>query len=371
MLHQTVGVAGVFMQHIVVMAVPAGVPWEIGWRVAGGVGAGSGLSTVAAGGPIIQIDLGPGTIEGIEVINIGYGRTMAGKTEHLSVSIIAPLWIDAGMTDGAGAFFGHRIVAATILKDHILDLINMVSRVDMAILVHRPDRCLPLDVTNDTGAIIGFNCEKVAIFTGELGLQVADVGVGPIGSRPGIFVHRRGVDPFLAERPSGYYRLAIRTVMTGAAIALMAVTGIAMRDIGGPVQVGDHRIDGGAITVAVEIIAVLSVAVVARIGPTGNLPLGIDDHIDLLVDMLTARLDRAGHTGRSKMTIFAGVFPDPLGAGQNIMGTRGHFVTVDHQVRIGINQVTMTVEASGRGGIGPGWTDGVCIDVNSVVVQHK
>ena len=142
--------------------------------------------------------------------------------------------------------------------------------------------------------------------------------------------------------------------MTADTFTLVAVTGIAMRGICLPVEVGQNRVDGPSVTVAVEVIAIFGVAVVTRVRSPSNLPLGIENQIDLFVDMLAASDDRPGIIRSIVMTILTGVFTDPLGADQHIVGTAGHLVAVAGQVGIWIDQIAVAIGTDGRGAVRPG-----------------
>lgn len=61
---------------------------------------------------------------------------------------------------------------------------------------------------------------EMTVSTGKVGLQMSDVRIGPIGSRTGVGIHRRSVEPFLTGRPTGDYRIGV----AGLAITFMPVT---------------------------------------------------------------------------------------------------------------------------------------------------
>src|SRR6185369_13631062 len=126
MVHlQAIGIAGIVVQHLVVMAVPAGISGETGRRVAGNRIMprirSTRIAAMSGGLPLLLVYLCSQPIESREIVHVRPGCPVAAKTGNGAVDRPPPDWIGAPCSMAAGARPGAGLGIAVIAGPLLLE----------------------------------------------------------------------------------------------------------------------------------------------------------------------------------------------------------------------------------------------------------
>src|SRR6185369_5868539 len=146
MVHlQAIGIAGIVVQHLIVMTVPAGISGETGRRVAGNRVMPcircTRIAAMAGGLPLLLVYLCSLPVESREIVHIRPGCPVATKTCDRTVDRPPPdrIGTSGSMTAGAcpGAGLGIAVIAGPLLLEgNIFPLVYMECPVKVRNLSH-------------------------------------------------------------------------------------------------------------------------------------------------------------------------------------------------------------------------------------------
>lgn len=200
-LPQPERIRGVFMQDIIVMAIPARVSGEVRrWISRDRVRTGGRRPAMTGSRPFGEIDLCLRPIESIEIIHIRFGRPVAIEANDSRIDRPSPLGVlAAAVASGIGAGLGDFVVCPAILEDYILLFVHVICRINMRGFAHASGR-KPVYMTIGASAVL--NCCIMTLVAREVGLQMTRMRVRPCSTRTLVGEHRHGFLPLLTRWPA-------------------------------------------------------------------------------------------------------------------------------------------------------------------------